>query len=109
MKNFYQQPPHREELPEPSISDLTEPIPVTSQLRTNFPMPTTEKGMKEVAFIHTGKALVELDRVFTCLTKLGMTREANQLTKHIEALDELRTEIDPPAKKYRNGLEKKAR
>lgn len=109
MPNFYQQPPHRDDLPAPSISKLGEPEVSEYSQRTHFSIPDTEEGMKAFCFTHIGMALVELDRVLYCLEKLGMKAPATKLTKTTKALDDLRDVIEPPAKKYRNGLKGKAK
>ena len=109
MKNFYQQPPHRDDLPEPSISSLADPEVNEYSQRTHFSIPDTEEGMKTFCFTHIGMALVELDRVLHCLEKLGMKRATTALKKDIETLDKLRDQIEPPAAKHRNGLKGKAK
>lgn len=63
-------------------------------------MPTTEQGMKEFSYIHTGQALVELDRVVTALTSLGKKKQLRVVSKAIDALEKMRDEIVPPAAKY---------
>jgi len=58
--------------------------------------------MKEFSYIHTGQALVELDRVVTALTSLGEKKQLRVVVKAIEALEVMRDEIVPPARKYAN-------
>jgi len=100
MPEFYQTEQFSEPLPEPKINPTADPIP--SAPRNYLAMPTTAQGMKEFSYIHTGQALVELDRVVTALTSLGEKKQLRVVVKAIEALEVMRDEIVPPARKYAN-------
>lgn len=91
MPDFYKASPQPSPLPEPSISKLSGSTPYgPKNTQTSFRIPDDPRELKQLIFMHSGMALIELDRCMKAFKKLEDVEAIDTWKLVIEQLEQLR-------------------